>query len=38
LEALIASDIIENLGIAFGELFLPENKIEGGDTKEEPIS
>ncbi len=38
MEALIASDIIDNLGMAFGELFLPENEIEGSDNKEEPIS
>ena len=38
MEALIATDIIENLGMAFGELFLPENEIEGSDNKKEPIS
>jgi hydroxyethylthiazole kinase-like uncharacterized protein yjeF len=38
MEALIASDIIDYLGIAFGELLVPENEIEGSDNKEEPTS
>ena len=39
MEALIASDIIDNLGKAFGELFLPEKqKEEESDSKEEPTS
>lgn len=38
MEALIASDIIDCFGMAFGELFLPEKEIEGSESKEEPIS
>jgi len=38
MEALIASDIIDCLGMAFGELFLPVNEMEGSDSTEEPTS
>jgi len=38
MEALIASDLIAQLGVAFGELFLSENELEGSDNKEETTS
>lgn len=37
-EALIASNIIAQLGSAFGELLLPENDLEQNDHTEEPTS
>ncbi len=38
MEALMASDIIDNLGMSFGELILPENEIKESNNKEEPTS
>ncbi len=38
MEALTASDIVDNLGMALGELYLPENDTEANDVEEEPTS